>query len=86
MVTYNVVNEKFKEHGCELLMTEEEFNKKPRTVNEKYPYIASCGDKNEVYFHHFKYTSQGLKCPKCVHLESSINKIEKYKLNPVSRI
>ena len=50
---------------------------------EKFPYIASCGDNNEICFNHFKYRLQGVKCPKCVNLESSINQIEKYKLNPV---
>ena len=83
MVKYNEVNEKFKEYNCQLFMTEKEFNKKPRIIQEKYPYIASCGHNHEIYFNHFKHRSQGVKCPKCVHLESSINQKEKYKLNPV---
>ena len=83
MVKYNEVKNTFKEHNCKLLMTEEEFNLKPRKTNEKYPYIASCGDNNEICFHNFKHNSQGLKCPKCVNLKKSIDKKEKYKLNPV---
>ena len=83
MVKYNEVKEKFEEHRCKLLITEEEFNQKKRYVSEKYKYIASCGDQNEICFNHFKYRLQGVKCPKCVNLESSINQKEKYKLNPV---
>ena len=84
MVKYNEVKETFEKHKCQLLMTEEEFNQKKRYVREKYKYIASCGDKHEVYFHHFKKKLSGGKCPKCVNLKLSIDKKEKYKLNPIS--
>ena len=83
MVTYNEVKEKFEEHRCKLLMTEEEFNQKPRITHEKYPYIASCTHNHEVLFDNFKGRSTGVKCPKCVNLKKSIDKIEKYRLNPV---
>lgn len=84
MVKFNEVKAEFKKHKCELLMTEEEFNqKKSRITTEKYPYTASCGHQHEVSFNNFKSKSQGRKCPKCVHLNSSKDQIEKYILNPV---
>ena len=45
-------------NGCELLMSEEEFNEKTsRLVNEKYEYIASCGHKHCIRFGSFKNDS-----------------------------
>ena len=86
MVKYNDVKEKFEEHNCKLLMTEDEFNLKPRTTHEKYPYIASCKHTHEIRFNNFNSTSQGLKCPTCVNSKKSIDNIEKYRLNPVLSI
>jgi len=83
MVTFNEVKNTFEEHNCKLLMTEEEFNLKKRYVKENYPYIASCTHNHIVSLHNFKQTLSGLKCPNCVHSESSINKKESFKLNPV---
>ena len=83
MVKYNEVKETFEKHNCKLLMTEEKFNQKNRTVSEKYKYIASCGDNHEVSFDIFKNKLSGVICPKCSFLKQSIDKIEKYKLNPV---
>ena len=84
VLSYNEVKETFENQNCELSMTEEEFNlKKPRKVNEKYKYIASCKHNHEVCFERFKNRSQGIICPKCVRLKISINQIEKYKLNPL---
>jgi len=85
MVTFNEVKEEFEKHNCKLLMTEDEFNQKPRYVKEKYPYIASCNDNHnhEVYFNNFKNRLTGIECPKCVNMKKSIDNKEKYKLNPV---
>ena len=86
MVTFNDVKEKFEEHKCQLLMTEDEFNLKPRTTQEKYPYIASCGHNHNVWFHIFKMRLTGVFCPKCVILRDAINQKEKCKLNPLSNL
>ena len=83
VLSFNDVNDKFKEHGCILIMSEDEYNQK-KSKNYKYKYIASCTHNNEICFSDFKNKLSGLKCPKCVNYESSINQIEKYKLNPVS--
>ncbi len=83
MVKYNDVKEKFEEHNCKLLMTEDEFNLKSRIIHENYPYIASCGHNHEVNFHNFKGRLTGVKCPECVNLKQSIDNKEKYKLNPI---
>ena len=86
MVNFIDVKEKFKEHGCELLMTEDEFNTKTRSTTEKYEYTASCGHKHNVWFHVFKNRQTGVICPKCVILKDAINQKEKYKLNPILNI
>ena len=83
MVKYNELNETFKKHNCQLLMTKEEFNLKPRKVFEIYKYIASCGHNHEVNFHNFKCRSTGVICPDCSYIKQSIDNIEKYKLNPI---
>ena len=82
-IKYNDMKEEFEKHNCELLMTEEEFDLKPRKISEKYNYTASCGHNNEVRFGAFKYNSSGIICPNCVLLQDSIIKKEKYRLNPV---
>ena len=83
MVSFNDVNDKFKEHGCILLMTEEDFNLESRKTTDKYNYTAQCGHNNEIRFNDFKSKSQGVNCPKCVNLKHSINQKEKYRLNPI---
>ena len=84
MVKYNEVKETFEKHNCQLLMSEEEFNLKPRKVFEIYKYIASCQHNHEVNFHNFKGRSTGVFCPNCVYLKISKDNIEKYVLNPIS--
>ena len=85
MVKYNEVKEKFKEHGCQLLMTEEEFNQKKRIINEKYKYTAKCGHNHEVWFYNVnRLIPTSLFCPKCSNMNHSKNQKEKYRLNPVS--
>jgi hypothetical protein len=65
-------------------MTEEEFNlKDSRTIMENYNYTASCGHNHEIRLYYFKYRLSGVNCPQCVNLKQSIDKIEKYKLNPI---
>ena len=83
MVKYNDVNDKFKEHGCILLMTEEVFNMEKRSVMEKYKYTAQCSHTNEICFSNFKYKSSGFICPDCSYIKQSIDNKEKYKLNPI---
>ena len=63
VVTYNEVKTTFEERGCKLLMTEDEFNLKPRKVKEKYKYIASYTHEHKVLFHSFKRTLSR-DCPK----------------------
>ena len=76
MVKYNEVYETFNKQCCVLLMTEDEFNKKPRTNGEKYKFIASCKHNHEVRFSDFKSILKGLICPKCVIKRKSIKYIE----------
>jgi hypothetical protein len=62
---YENVKNKFLEHNCNLLTTEEEFN----ANTEKYPkykYIASCGHEHIVYFHSFLTRKTGVMCPSCI--------------------
>jgi len=80
MVLFNEVKEEFEKHNCKLLMTEEEFNIKPRITNEKYNYTASCGHNHIINFTDFKRKQNDKICPKCSKEKQSINQIKlKYK-------
>ena len=85
MVTYNEVKETFKKHGCELLMSEEDFNLEPRKAHDKYKYTASCKHNHEVCFTDFKRRQSGLTCPKCSYTRQSIEQKESSKINPLLR-
>ena len=83
MVSFDDVKKKFEKHNCILLMSEEEFNEKPRIIKENYNYTASCGHNHIINFSEFKRKrKQSFLCPICSYKQMAINNI-KFKFNDI---
>jgi len=70
--TFQMVTNTFLNKGCNVTMTEEEFNASYTTNKSKINYIASCGHNNSVSWANFKGLNQGLNCPLCVNINTGI--------------
>ena len=71
-LTFQTIIKCLSEKGCNLAMTEEEFNaiydeKNKVNVESKISYIASCGHSNIVRWSNFVSLNQGINCPLCVN-------------------
>ena len=82
MLTFINVFNTFKDKNCQLLISEENFNKDKHSTKEKYKYIASCGHENQVCLYIFKIRGTGIICPKCVIINNRNKCKEKIKNNP----
>ncbi len=70
--TFEIVTKTFSDKGCNVTMTEEEFNTNYTTNKSKINYIASCGHSNSVSWKNFTGLNQGINCPSCVHINTGI--------------
>jgi len=86
MVNYLTVKNAFEKEKCKLLMSEEEFNLKPRKVTEKYKYVASCNHEHEAWFNVFTSRKTGVICSKCVILRDTTNQLKKCKITPLHNL
>jgi hypothetical protein len=77
MRDYQTVAAKFKEKGCQLLTTEDEFKK--ISGQPKYDYIAKCGHEHTVFYNVFCSRNTGVLCPKCVCIENGKKMKEQFK-------
>jgi hypothetical protein len=70
--TFEFVTKTFSDKGCNITMTEEEFNANYTTSKSKINYIASCGHNNLVSWKNFTGLNQGINCPSCVHINTGL--------------
>jgi hypothetical protein len=70
--TFQIVTKTFSDKGCNVTMTEEEFNTSYTTNKSKINYIASCGHSNYVSWNNFATLNQGINCPSCVHINTGV--------------
>ena len=70
--TFQMVTKTFSDKGCNVIMTEEEFNTSYTTNKSKINYIASCGHNNSVSWANFTGLNQGINCPLCVNINTGI--------------
>jgi len=70
--TFQIVTKTFLDKGCNVTMTEEEFNISYTTNKSKINYIASCGHHNSVSWANFTGLNQGLNCPSCVNNNTAL--------------
>lgn len=70
--TFEIVTNTFSDKGCNVTMTEEEFNTNYTTNKSKINYIASCGHNNSVSWGNFTGLHQGINCPSCVNINTGI--------------
>jgi len=76
--TYENIVTKFLDKNCVVTMTEEEFIQNYKNNNCKIKYTASCGHENTVRCKNFLTLNQGINCPKCVNVNTSIKLKELY--------
>ena len=72
LLTFQTIIKGLSDKGCDLAMTEEEFNiiyddKNKVNFESKISYIASCGHSNIVCWGNFVSLNQGIICPLCVN-------------------
>lgn len=70
--TFQMVTNTFSDKGCNVTMTEEEFNTIYTTNKSKINYIASCGHNNSVSWANFTALNQGLNSPLCVNINTGV--------------
>jgi hypothetical protein len=70
--TFQMVTKTFSDKGCNVTMTEEEFNTNYTTNKSKINYIASCGHNNSVSWGNFTGLNQGINCPLCVNINTGV--------------
>jgi hypothetical protein len=80
-ITYNNLVKIYKNKGCKLLLTEEEYNKIRYISKYKLTFISSCGHENTGYTYNLKLTNTGVLCKDCCNKEVSKKHRNKLKLN-----
>lgn len=78
MSKYDSVVKYFREHGCELYTTNEEYDTFKNPTKSKVSFKATCGHDNTVTLTNFYSKKTGLVCKNCVYKKIS----EKAKLQP----
>jgi hypothetical protein len=70
--TFKEAYDLFKKNNCELLYSEEEFNKIFVNSNTKLNYIAICGHNHQIQLRIFKEGKSEKICPSCVYKKRSL--------------